>query len=481
MIPSALLPRTDAYIAGEWIGANSGGRFDVINPATGEVLANVPALGDVEAKLAVEAAQASLAHPTDPGQRREWLADIAQTLMAEKAGFGRIITLENGKPLKEAVAEVEYAAGFFRFFANILGETSPELLPYRARNLSWTVYHRPAGVAGLITPWNFPMAMLAKKLAASLAVGCGIVTKPASQTPLSAIALYAIVDRLGVPPGVANLVTGKAGPIGDVLCTHPAVRLISFTGSTEVGKLLASKAAPHLKRLSLELGGNAPFIVFADADLEKAAKELMTNKFRASGQTCICTNRVYVEEAVAEKFVALVVDHVSRLKVGNGMEPDSDIGPLINREGFDKVAEHVRDAMRLGAIRVVGDDPPRPVRDWGAYYPPTVLVDVRPEMLVCREETFGPVVAISRFADENGVTRMANDTRHGLAAYVFTRDRARADRVIRQLHFGHVGLNTGSGPTPEAPFGGMKESGYGREGGVEGLLEFCEIQTMAAS
>jgi succinate-semialdehyde dehydrogenase/glutarate-semialdehyde dehydrogenase len=407
------------------------------------------------------------------------LTEIAAGLLGHKEELARIITLEHGKPLKEGVVEVEYSAGFFTFFARSLDRIRPELLPERPRNLRWQVHHRPAGVAGLITPWNFPLAMLAKKLAPALGAGCGIVTKPASQTPLTAIALYELMHRIGLPAGRVNLVTGKAGPIGKVLCRHPAVRVISFTGSTEVGKLLAEGAAPYLKRMALELGGNAPFIVFDDADADQAAEALMANKFRAGGQTCVCTNRVYVQAGIAERFSRAVADRTARLKVGDGLSADTDIGPLIDRNGFDKVAAHVADALRRGATRLVGSDPPRPANDWAAFYPPTVLTGVTPEMLVCREETFGPVVAISRFSGELQVVELANSTPYGLAAYVFTCDAARAERVIARLRFGHVGLNTGTGPAPEAPFGGMKESGFGREGGIEGLLEFCETQVVA--
>lgn len=480
MSKKTLLERTDGYINGAWVGADSGDYIDVIDAATGERLARVPAMGAVETARAIEAARDSLLRFSSIEQRRQWLGEIARRLLSHKEALGEIITLEHGKPLAEGIAEVEYSAGFFRFFSESMGHLGPESLPQHPRNLNWTVHHRPAGVAALITPWNFPLAMLAKKLAPALAAGCGIVTKPASQTPLSAAALHGILHEVGVPPGVVNLVTGRSGPIGEVLCTHEAVRVISFTGSTEVGRLLAEKAAPHLKRLALELGGNAPFIVFDDADLDKAAAELIANKFRSGGQTCVCTNRVYVQDGVAEAFAKAVAEQTARLKVGNGMADGTDIGPLINRDGFDKVAEHVADALRHGAKRLVGNDPPRPDTEWGAYYPPTVLVDVRPGMLVCREETFGPVVAISRFTDEAAAIEMANDTPYGLAAYVFTADVTRGERVIRQLHFGHVGLNSGTGPAPEAPFGGMKLSGFGREGGIEGLMEFCETQVVAA-
>jgi len=474
-----MISNADGYIAGRWVGADSGRRFRVNNPLDGSSLAEVPDMGEGETRAAIESAERAVGQASSVADRQNWLSSTEQALLQDKESLGRVITLENGKPLKEGIAEVAYAAGFFGFFARHLQQLEPEVLPEHPRDLSWTVYRRPAGVAGLITPWNFPLAMLAKKMAAGLGAGCGIVTKPASQTPLSAIALHAILDRLGLPAGQVNLITGSAGPIGQVLCRHPSVRVISFTGSTATGKLLASQAAPHLKRMALELGGNAPFIVFADADLDQAADGLLANKFRAGGQTCVCTNRVYAHRSLADRFAAAMAERTARLKVGDGLEPETDIGPLINREGFDKVAAHVKDALDRGAQRLVGHDPPRPKQDWAAFYPPTVLAGVRPEMLVCREETFGPVVAISSFDDEAEVIELANSTPYGLAAYVFTREGERARRVIRRLRFGHVGLNTGSRPAPEAPFGGMKESGFGREGGLEGLLEFCETQVVA--
>jgi succinate-semialdehyde dehydrogenase/glutarate-semialdehyde dehydrogenase len=323
--------------------------------------------------------------------------------------------------------------------------------------------------------------MLAKKIAPALAAACSVVLKPASITPLITIALSELFERIGLPPGQFNLVIGRAGPIAKVLCSHPAVRLISFTGSTEVGSELIRNTAPHVKRLSMELGGNAPFIVFEDADLAAAADQLMGNKFRAGGQTCVCANRVYVHERIAAEFTDAMADRVRKLRVGDGLDPATDIGPLINRDAFDKVREHVQDALARGAKRVVGDDPPRPQHDWGAFFPPTLLTGIEPNMRITQEETFGPVLPLATFKDEESVIEAANSTPFGLAAYVFTRDAERANRVLPQVRFGHVGLNTGTGPTPEAPFGGMKQSGFGREGGVEGLLEFCETQTVAAA
>lgn len=479
MIQSPLLANLGGYSGGRWVCAASGGTFDVRDSTTGEVLATLPGMGPAETEAAIESAASVLDSEPPLEQRRAWLRDMRDRLLKQKPELARIITLEHGKPLKESVAEVEYTAGFFGFFADQIDRLKPKVLPERIRGCRWTIHHRPAGVAGLITPWNFPLAMLGKKLAPAMAAGCGSVIKPALQAPLSTIAVCHIAEQVGVPAGSVNLVVGRAGPIGETLCRHPSVRVISFTGSTEIGKLLASQTAPHIKRLAMELGGNAPFIVFDDADPERAADALIANKFRAGGQTCVCANRVYVQRGIAASFTEAVADRVRALKVGNGLAPDTDVGPLIDRAAFDKVAAHVRDAMALGARRLVGGDPQRPANDWGAFYPPTVLTGVTPAMLVCREETFGPVVAIAEFEDEAGAIDAANDTCFGLAAYVFTGDADRAARVVRRLPFGHVGVNTGTGPTPEAPFGGMKQSGFGREGGVEGLMEFCETQVVA--
>jgi succinate-semialdehyde dehydrogenase/glutarate-semialdehyde dehydrogenase len=479
MIESRLIEHIGGYVDGQWVVSTPGGTFEVQNPATGEQLASLPRMGEAETNQAVAAAENALQTPVSPEQRKAWLLAIHDGLIGQKQEFARIITLEHGKPLKESLTEVEYTAGFFRFFAEQIHRLEAESLPIAGFTGRWTVHHRPAGVVALITPWNFPLAMIGKKVAPALAAGCAVIVKPAGQAPLSTIALTHVAERAGIPAGRLNLVVGPSAPIGDVLCRHPAVRVISFTGSTEVGRELIAKTAPYVKRLALELGGNAPFIVFEDADLAVAVDALLSNKFRASGQTCVCTNRVYVHRRIAESFTSAVAERVRKLRVGNGLEPQTDIGPLINRDAFDKVAAHVRDAIARGARRIVGVDPARPANNWGAFYPPTVLTGVTPEMLVCREETFGPVVAMTTFDEEEAVIEAANSTPYGLAAYVFTQDAARAERVIARLSFGHVGLNTGVGPRPEAPFGGMKQSGFGREGGWEGLLEFCETQVVA--
>jgi succinate-semialdehyde dehydrogenase/glutarate-semialdehyde dehydrogenase len=479
MLESKLLAQKCGFVAGRWAEAGTNDRLEVRNPATGEVLATLPMMSEAETLTAIESASAAIHEDNSPESRRAWLLAVDEHLRSNREELGRIITFEHGKPLRESVAEVDYAAGFFRFFAGQVERLQPKQLTETIRGCRWTIHHRPAGVVGLITPWNFPLAMLAKKVAPAIAAGCGVVAKPASLTPLSAIALWHLFERVELPPRRLNLVVGRSNPIGRALCTHRDVRVISFTGSTEVGQELLHLAAPHVKRMALELGGNTPFTVFPDANLEAAAGALVANKFRAGGQTCVCTNRVYVHADIHARFTELLAERVRALRVGDGMNPNTDIGPLIDREGFEKVAAHVSDALTRGARLLVGADPPRPPENWGAFYPPTLLVDVAPEMLVCREETFGPVVAVSTFTDEQGVIREANSTPYGLAAYVFTSDASRADRVIRQLHFGHIGLNTGTGPTPEAPFGGMKESGFGREGGFEGLLEFCETQVVA--
>ena len=478
MIESALLPEHLGSINGKWTQARSQETFPVYNPSNGDHLADVPNMGAAETAEAIEAAQSAMQVLPSASSRQEWLCGISQLMLENKEELGRIVTLEHGKPLGEAIVEVEYAAGFFSFYSQQLDQLQHHKLPDKIRGASWEIHFRPAGVVGSITPWNFPQGMMAKKLAPAIAAGCGIVAKPASLTPLSAIAFMEIVNQAGVPAGILNLVMGSAGPISDTLCQHDAVRLISFTGSTEVGKLLAASTAPHVKRLALELGGNAPFLVFEDADLDVAADALIANKFRGGGQTCVCTNRVYAHAKIIDSFVDRLAQRVGDLTVGDGMDPDTNIGPLINKAGFDKVAQHVADAISQGGKRLVGGDPSPPEHNWGCFYPPTLLVGIKPEMLVCREETFGPVLAVSQFEDTTEVLQSANDTEYGLAAYVFTQDAARAQKCAAALTFGHVGINTGSGPAPEAPFGGMKKSGYGREGGLEGLLEFCEPQTV---
>ncbi len=477
MFESPLLPRAAGYIAGRW-AEGPGEPFAVVNPANGLPLAQIRAMGGPETLAAIEAAQGALASPAPRPQRQAWLERIAELLGEHRAELGRILTHEHGKPWQEAQGEVDYAAGFFRYCARHIDALAPHTLDERPRDLDWSVHHRPAGVVALLTPWNFPIGMIAKKLSAALAADCACVVKPSRKTPLTTIALFRLLDQaLDLPPGKVNLLMGEACAITDTLLAHPAVRVISFTGSTAVGRQLIRKSADGVKRLTLELGGNAPFIVFADADLEQAAEQLIANKFRGAGQTCVCANRIFVHSQVASRFAEAVAARAADLRIGDGMDPDTVIGPLIDRNGYDKVRRHLQDALAGGAQLIGGGDP----GDWEqtrGRFPPAVVVGITPTMQVSGEETFGPLVAIAEFDDEATVLARANATEFGLAAYVFTRDADRIERLVNGLEFAHVGVNTGSGPAPEAPFGGMKQSGFGREGGREGLFEFVETQTV---
>jgi len=479
MLESPLLKSVSGYIDGTWVTADDGNTIEVHNPATGELLAEVPDFGPVEAERAVDAASRAFERRASLEERKGWLESIASALLENKVEIGRILTSEHGKPWKEAQGEVEYAAGFFRFCAENISVLAPRTLEEKPKGCSWTVHQRPAGVAALLTPWNFPIGMIAKKLSAALAADCPSIIKPSLKTPLTMIALFTLLDeKLDLPPGKVNLVLGKPKPIGDLLLEHPAVKILSFTGSTQVGKYLIEKSADQVKRLTLELGGNAPFIIFDDADLDSAADHLVANKFRGGGQTCVCANRVFVHRQVLDAFSAKLVERVEAMKMGDGMKEDTDIGPLIDRSGFDKVRKHVDDAVEHGAEVLAGGNPEPPSRDHGFFHPPTVLRGVTEQMVCTKEETFGPLVPLMSFESEGEVIERANDTEFGLAAYLFTADADRANRVIERLEFGHVGYNTGTGPTPEAPFGGMKHSGYGREGGIEGLHDFIEPQTV---
>ena len=479
MLDSPLLKRCQGYINGQWLDADGGKTLTVYNPVDGDALAQVPGMGPEETTRAVEAARNALKSPASLAKRREWLQNIVKALEANREELGRILCMEHGKPWKEASGEVDYAAGFFRYCADNLEALEPRHLDEKPRNCSWTVHYRPAGVVALVTPWNFPIGMIAKKLSAAIAADCTSVIKPSSKTPLTMVALFTLLDEaLDMPPGKVNLVTGSAGPIGDTLCDHPDVRVLSFTGSTEVGRELIERSAPQVKKLTLELGGNAPYIVFQDADLDAAADNLIGNKFRGGGQTCVCANRVMVHESVAADFAERLKARASKLKVGDGLESDTDIGPLIDRNGYEKVRRHLSDAIEKGAKLVMGDVPPSLENDWGGFFPPTIVLGVTPQMACWKEETFGPLVPIATFGDDDQAIDMANQTEFGLASYIFTADDQRAQKVIAALEFAHVGYNTGSGPTPEAPFGGMKQSGYGREGGIEGLFEFVEPQTV---
>lgn len=479
MIDSPLLKSTLGFIDGRWCESESRDTFAVRNPADNTLLAEVPNMNGSDAERAIVSASKRQRITEPQNVRAGWLRAIGDSILANRDELGRIITLEHGKPIGEGIAEAEYAASFFHFYSNAITHLNQRNLPQHPKNHRWSVHFRPAGVVGLITPWNFPIAMLAKKLSASLAAGCCSVIKPSQKTPLATIALFHLLESLEIPAGVANLVLGSPAEISQVLCSHSVVRVISFTGSTEVGKHLMREAAPHLKRLSLELGGNAPFIIFSDADLHAAATHLVQNKFRASGQTCVCANRIYVQAPIAEAFSDILIGQVKKLRVGNGMEEGVDIGPLIDKNAFIKVLDHVDDAINNGARLIFGDRPQQvPSQNDGAFFPPLILSDVTDRMKCVNEETFGPLISISQFTTETDVIAAANQTQYGLAAYVFSSDKGLADRVASKLQFGHVGINTGTGPTAEAPFGGFKQSGFGREGGIEGLHDFVEPQTI---
>ncbi|QBM18874.1 glutarate-semialdehyde dehydrogenase DavD [Marinobacter sp. JH2] len=478
MIESPLLQNVKGYIGGRWVDNDGGSTFEVFNPATRERIAEVPSMPENDILAAVEAGKSALrlATPWPIETRRKWLEGIRDALKENKAEIGRILCMEHGKPLAEAQGEAEYAAGFFDYCAKHIEALDAHTIPEKPKDCTWTVHYRPVGVVGLIVPWNFPIGMIAKKLSAALAAGCPSVIKPASETPLTMVALFTLMDKLDLPDGMVNLVMGKASVIGKVLCEHQDVPMLSFTGSTEVGRKLVLDTAEQVKKLALELGGNAPFIIFDDADLDAAADNLIANKFRGGGQTCVCANRVFIHEDVAEAFGEKLAQRIGRMTVGDGMKDGVDIGPLVNQAGFDKVKRHLEDALNKGATLVAGKAPGE-LGD-GLFFPPTAVMGVTRDMCCYREETFGPLVPMALFRTEDEVIEAGNDTEFGLASYVFTADAERAQRVAAGLRFGHVGWNTGTGPTPEAPFGGMKASGIGREGGLEGLFEFVEAQTV---
>ena len=465
--------RQQAHINGNWLDADSGATLAVLNPASGEVLGRVPNLGGAETARAIAAAQA--AFPAWRGllakERAALLRRWQELMLAHVDDLARLITLEQGKPLAEARGEVAYAAGFLEWFAEeakrVYGRVIPS--PWPGRRV--LTLRQPMGVAALITPWNFPAAMLTRKAGAALAAGCTVVAKPASKTPFTSLALAALAQEAGFPPGVINVLTGNAEAIGGELVANPLVRKLSFTGSTETGKRLMAACAGTLKSVSLELGGNAPFIVFDDADLGAAVQGALASKYRNAGQTCVCANRLMAQDGIHDEFVARLAEAVSRLRVGNGLEEGVTQGPLVSEVAVAKVEGHIRDAVGQGARVVCGG---KRHALGGGFFQPTVLADVTADMRVCREETFGPVAPVLRFADEAEAIRLANDTEYGLAAYFYARDMARIWRVSEALEYGMVGVNAGVISTEVAPFGGVKQSGLGREGGAEGIEAYLE-------
>jgi succinate-semialdehyde dehydrogenase/glutarate-semialdehyde dehydrogenase len=473
--PSLL--KTDGLINGEWVAGS--GRFDVRDPATGLVLAQVANLGAAAAEAAIGAADKAWA-----GWRRKTAKERATVMMKwfhlmhqHADDLARIMTAEQGKPLAEARGEVGYGASFVEWFAEEARRVYGETIPTTDNNKRYLAIKQPIGVCAAITPWNFPIAMITRKVAPALAAGCPVIIKPAEQTPLSALAVAELAQRAGMPAGVLNVLSADSAngiAIGQVLCASDVVRHLSFTGSTEVGRILAAQCAPTIKKVSLELGGNAPFIVFDDADIASAVEGAMVSKYRNAGQTCVCANRFYVQEGVYDAFVSQLAERSRSIKVGNGFEPGVTQGPLIDDQAIAKVQRHVTDAVGRGARVVVGGER---ARDLGErFFTPTVLAEVTSDMLCAREETFGPVAPVFRFKTEDEAVALANATEFGLASYFYSRDIGRIFRVGEALEYGMVGVNTGLISTAEVPFGGVKQSGLGREGAHQGMDDYVEVK-----
>ncbi|MGH6954908.1 MAG: NAD-dependent succinate-semialdehyde dehydrogenase, partial [Alphaproteobacteria bacterium] len=465
--------RTECYIDGAWTG--NGKTFPVVNPATGSVLGTVPKLGAEETRRAIDAAERAWPawRAKTAKERAAILRKWFDLMMANQEDLAQILTAEQGKPLAEARGEIAYGASFIEWFAEEGKRIYGDVIPQTAVDRRIVVLKQPIGVVAAITPWNFPNAMITRKCAPALAAGCTVVSKPASETPFSALALAELAHRAGIPKGVFNVVTGSGTEVGGELSSSPIVRKLTFTGSTEIGKLLMERCAGTVKKISLELGGHAPFIVFEDADLDAAVEGALASKYRNMGQTCVCLNRLYVQDKVYDEFTSRFAQAVSGLKVGNGMESGVTQGPLINKAAVEKVEEHITDAVGKGARVVIGG---RRHSLGGTYFQPTVLSGVTKEMKISREETFGPVAPILKFKGEDDVIRMANDTEYGLCAYFYARDLGRVWRVAEALEYGIVGVNVGIISTEVAPFGGMKESGLGREGSHYGIDEFVEVK-----
>ncbi|PQP04270.1 succinate-semialdehyde dehydrogenase (NADP(+)) [Pseudomonas frederiksbergensis] len=475
------LLREQAYVNGQWIEADDGTRFAVTNPADGETIAQVSSLGQAETTRAIAAAQAAL--PTWRGKTAKERSNVLRTwfelIMANQEDLARLLSWEQGKPLAESRGEVAYGASFIEWFAEEAKRVYGDVIPHDKQGRRLVVIKQAIGVVAAITPWNFPNAMITRKVGPALAAGCTVVLKPASETPLSALALAELGERAGIPAGVLNVVTGtRSREIGGELTGNPAVQKLSFTGSTGIGKLLMAQCAQTIKKVSLELGGNAPFIVFEDADLDAAVEGAIGSKFRNSGQTCVCTNRLLVQNSVYDEFARRLVLAVNALKVARAETEGAQQGPLINAKAVAKVEEHISDALAKGATLLAGG---KPHALGGNFFEPTVLGDVTPAMLVARDETFGPLAPLFRFDTESEAIAMANDTEFGLASYVYTRDLGRAWRVSEALEYGMVGVNEGLISTEVAPFGGIKQSGLGREGSKYGIDDYIEQKYMCLS
>jgi succinate-semialdehyde dehydrogenase/glutarate-semialdehyde dehydrogenase len=467
--------RQSCYVDGAWVNARGGATINVDNPATGEIIGTVPKFGAAETRDAIEAANQAFAtwRRKTGKERAAVLRRWFELMMANQEDLARLMTTEQGKPLAESRGEVAYAGAFLEWFGEEAKRVYGDTIPGHQGDKRIVVIKQPIGVAACITPWNFPLAMITRKAGPAIAAGCTVVLKPASQTPFSALALAELAERAGIPKGVFNVVTGSAGEIGGELTSNPIVKKLSFTGSTEVGKQLMAQCAATVKKLSLELGGNAPFIVFDDADLDAAVDGAIASKYRNTGQTCVCANRLYVQDGVYDAFAAKLSEAVRKLKPAPGLEAGATQGPLIDDKAVAKVEEHIQDAVSKGARVIVGGH--RHERG-GRFFEPTVLADVAPTSLMAREETFGPVAPLFRFKTDEEAIAMANDTEFGLAAYFYGRDIGRVWRVAEGLESGMVGINTGLISTEVAPFGGVKESGLGREGSKYGIEEYLEVK-----
>ena len=472
---------TKSYVAGEWIEADDGTTFTVSNPARGDIICKLPNLGRAETARAIAAADKA---------RHEWAARTgkeraailrkwADLMVANADDLGAILTAEMGKPLPEAKGEVIYGASFIEWFGEEAKRIYGETIPGHQRNLRLMVIKQPIGVAASITPWNFPNAMIARKVAPALAVGCGFVARPAAETPLSALSMAVLAERAGIPAGLFSVITSKrSSDIGREFCENPAVRKLTFTGSTEVGRILLRQAADQVMKCSMELGGNAPFIVFDDADLDKAVEGAMISKFRNNGQTCVCANRIYVQAGVYDAFAAKLAVAVKKLTIGDGLTAGVTTGPLINESAVEKVEEHIADVLAGGGKVVTGG---KRHALGGTFFEPTVVTGVTPAMKVANEETFGPLAPLFKFDTEEEIIARANDTIFGLASYFFSRDIGRITRVQEQLEYGMVGVNTGLISTEVAPFGGVKQSGLGREGSHHGIEDYMEMKYICLS
>ncbi|WP_312967395.1 NAD-dependent succinate-semialdehyde dehydrogenase [Acinetobacter gerneri] len=471
------LLKNQVFIDGQWVNATDGKNFNVSNPATNEVIETVPSVTTAQVEQAVEAAETAFQtwKLTTAKERSLLLKKWYQLIVENQEDLAIILSSEQGKSITESRGEILYGASFIEWFAEEAKRTYGDVIPHDKQGRRLVVIRQPVGVVAAITPWNFPNAMITRKVGPALAAGCTVIIKPASETPLSALALVALAEQAGIPKGVVNVVTGSAREIGAVLTEHPLVRKVSFTGSTQIGKLLMQQCSSTMKKVSMELGGNAPFIVFEDADLDRAVDGAIASKFRNSGQTCVCTNRVLVHESVHDAFVEKLAAAVEKLKVAAAFEQGAEQGPLINEKAVEKIQEHIEDAVAKGAKVVTGGH--RHALGY-TFFEPTVLSGVTPDMLVAKDETFGPLAPVFKFSTEAEAIEMANDTEFGLASYIYTQNLSRAWRVGEALEYGMVGINEGLISTEVAPFGGIKESGCGREGSKYGIEDYQELKYM---